>query len=136
MTSYLIDNSALARYGQPTVSAALTPLIARGLVGVSIVTELEFGYSSRSPHDYERGRELLAELLPVGLSPRAEQTARTLQERLVRTGTHRAVALADILIAASALEEGVTILHYDADFDLIAEVTGQATEWVVPRGSI
>ena len=30
----------------------------------------------------------------------------------------------------------LTVLHYDADFDLIAEITGQPTEWVVPRGSI
>jgi len=27
-------------------------------------------------------------------------------------------------------------LHYDADFDLIAGVTGQPTEWIVPRGSV
>jgi len=28
------------------------------------------------------------------------------------------------------------VLHYDADFDLIAEITGQPCEWVVPRGTI
>jgi hypothetical protein len=28
------------------------------------------------------------------------------------------------------------VLHYDHDFDLIAAVTGQPTEWVVPAGSI
>jgi hypothetical protein len=27
------------------------------------------------------------------------------------------------------------VLHYDKDFDRIAEVTAQPTEWVVPPGS-
>jgi hypothetical protein len=30
----------------------------------------------------------------------------------------------------------LTMLHYDADFDLIASVTGQPCEWVVPPGSV
>jgi hypothetical protein len=29
----------------------------------------------------------------------------------------------------------LTVLHYDGDYDMIAKVTGQPTEWVVPRGS-
>jgi len=29
----------------------------------------------------------------------------------------------------------VRVLHYDRDFDLIAEVTGQPVEWVVPYGT-
>jgi hypothetical protein len=35
-----------------------------------------------------------------------------------------------------AEREGVTILHCDIDYDLIAEVTSQPAQWVVPRGSI
>ena len=42
----------------------------------------------------------------------------------------------DLLVAAAAERAGLTVLHYDQDFDLIAEVTGQPTEWVVPRGSV
>jgi Arc/MetJ family transcription regulator len=30
----------------------------------------------------------------------------------------------------------VTLLHYDTDFDLIAKVSGQDTQWVVPQGSL
>lgn len=133
---YLLDNSALARYGNPAVAAALSPRIARGLVGVSIVTELEAGYSSRSAAGYRQIQELLRELTPVQLSPRAEARARVIQEQLVRAGTHRAVSIADVILAASALEEGLTVLHYDGDFDLIAGLTGQPVEWVVPRGTV
>ena len=55
---------------------------------------------------------------------------------LADRGQHRAVSLADLLIAAAAEAAGVPVVHYDADFDLIASVTGQDTAWVVPRGLI
>jgi len=30
----------------------------------------------------------------------------------------------------------LTLLHYDPDFELIASVTGQRHEWIVPRGTV
>ena len=42
----------------------------------------------------------------------------------------------DLLIAAAAEANGLTVLHYDADFDRISAVTGQRSEWVVPAGSV
>ena len=45
-------------------------------------------------------------------------------------------AFPDLLIAAVAERERVTLLHYDRDFDLIAHITGQAMQWVVPRGTV
>ncbi len=44
--------------------------------------------------------------------------------------------VADLLLAATGEFEGLTVLHYDTDLDVIAEVTGQPTEWVVPRGTV
>jgi predicted nucleic acid-binding protein len=40
------------------------------------------------------------------------------------------------LVAAAAEDANLVVLHYDADFDRIAAVTGQRCEWVVPAGSI
>ena len=42
----------------------------------------------------------------------------------------------DLLIAAAAEARGLTVLHYDADFDQIADVTGQSCQWIVPAGSV
>lgn len=28
------------------------------------------------------------------------------------------------------------MLHYDHDFELIAEITAQPTEWIVPAGTV
>jgi predicted nucleic acid-binding protein len=55
---------------------------------------------------------------------------------LARRGRHRAAGLPDLLQAAVAERHAVTLLHYDSDFDLIAAVTGQPMQWVVPRGSV
>lgn len=53
----------------------------------------------------------------------------------LRDGSHRALSMADPVIAATAERHGATVLHYDRDYDMIAAITGQATTWVVPAGT-
>jgi len=48
----------------------------------------------------------------------------------------RSVKHADLLIAAAAERAGLTLVHYDADYETIAEITGQPVRWVAPRGSV
>jgi predicted nucleic acid-binding protein len=59
-----------------------------------------------------------------------------IQTALARKGQHRGVTIPDLLIAAAAEAAGLTVLHYDSDFDAIAGITGQPAEWVVPQGSV
>ncbi|GAA2008776.1 hypothetical protein GCM10009799_40630 [Nocardiopsis rhodophaea] len=61
--------------------------------------------------------------------------AMDVQHALARKGHHRR-ALPDLIIAATAEEHGAVVVHYDKDYDLISEVTGQETRWVVPAGSL
>ena len=56
-------------------------------------------------------------------------------QRLLAQNHQRGRKAPDLIIAAAAEENGLAILHYDADFDRIALVTGQPAEWIVPRGS-
>ena len=49
---------------------------------------------------------------------------------------HPRVAHVDLLVAAAAESAGMTVLHYYADFDEIAGVTGQPTRWIATRGSL
>lgn len=58
-----------------------------------------------------------------------------IQGELAKTGRHR-LPLPDLLIAAAAESADLVILHYDGDFETIAEVTGQLVEWIVERGSV
>lgn len=134
---WLVDKSALWRLPHMAIAASLLDRMLAGRVGVSITTELEMGFSARSLSDYARMRERYIDPLPVVSLPfRAEARARDVQRMLVERGQQRGVSVPDLLIAATAEIEGLTVLHYDADFDLIADVTGQRMEWIVPRGSI
>ncbi len=134
---YLVDKSALARLRHPSVAAVLTPLVLAGEVATCGVIELEILFSARSHADVLRTREIRARAFP--LVPVAQQDfdrAIEVMVELARRGLHRAVALPDLLISAIAERERLTVLHYDADYDHVALVTGQAMRWVVPRGSV
>lgn len=134
---WLVDRSVLSRLDVEEVARVVLPRMRAGQVGVCLVTELEVGWSARSVRDHAATRsELLDHLIPVPSPARAEQRARDLQQLLVARGQHRAVGVPDLLVAAIADVEDLTVLHYDADFDLVAQVTGQDTEWVVARGSV
>ncbi|GAA1594178.1 hypothetical protein GCM10009731_54570 [Streptomyces globosus] len=58
-----------------------------------------------------------------------------IQALALNAGFHRAVSLADVLIAATAERHRATVLHYDGDFDMIASVSGLQAEWVVEPGT-
>ena len=132
---YLADKSALSRLHHPTVAHRLGPLLVDGLVATTPIIDLEILYSARSPADYE---QILAErraLPSFPLTPEVTDRAVDVQHRLARGGRHR-LPLPDLLIAAVAELNDLAVVHYDADYDRIAEVTGQSCEWVVPRGSL
>ncbi len=57
-------------------------------------------------------------------------------QRLLAAKHQRGRKVPDLLIAAAAETRGLTVLHYDSDFDQIAGVTGQECEWVVAAGSV
>jgi len=58
------------------------------------------------------------------------------QDLLAARSQQRGEKIADLLIAAAAEAAGLVVLHYDHDFELIADVTGQPTEWIVPAGTV
>ena len=67
--------------------------------------------------------------------PEVMAKAIELQHELARHGHHR-VPIPDLVISAAAQAVGLTVLHYDSDFERISDAGGAAQEWVVPRGSL
>jgi predicted nucleic acid-binding protein len=131
---FLIDTSALARfmrgdaeqYGWDRAAAA-------GLIATCPVTELEFFYSARSAEDRAQGTDdmrLLFGWVPV--DDRAYDRAWRVQELLTRKGQHRSAGPVDLVVAATAELQGLTLLHRDRDFECIAAVTGQPLQWYGP----
>ena len=128
--SWIIDKSALVRLGNSPDAEAWANRIERGLVRITTVTLLEVGYSARSGTDLAM---LLAtapvSAMPVEYSaPAIEDRAMEVQRRLAERGHHRAPSIPDLLIAATAEINHHTVLHVDKDFELIADLTGQAVE--------
>ncbi len=137
VASYLADTSALARLRYGPVAVVLGAMIEAGLVATCGVIEFELGWATRSGKEFDElrtDRDAGYEWLPTHDGD--WRRALGVQAALWRGGQVRAVGFPDLLIAAVAEREGVTVLHYDGDFDLIAGVTGQPVQWVVPRGTV
>lgn len=133
---FLVDKSALARFARPSVAAVLQPLFITDAIGTCAMVDLEVQFSARSPRDYERLRADQRSLRRFAVTEEVCERALDVQRTLARTSRHRGVTIPDLVTAACAELNAATLLHYDADFDLVAEVTGQPVEWVVPRGSV
>jgi hypothetical protein len=76
-------------------------------------------------------------------TPRTPSPIHLSKHDVIAEGSHtlaansqRGCKLPDLLVAAAAEQAGYTVLHYDADFDLIASVTGQPCQWVAPPGTV
>ena len=133
---YLIDKSALARMQHPKVRGRLAPIIDAGEAATCSIIDLEVLYSvrNRKGHSRVRTRRNLA-YRRVELTEATFERAIDVQGLLAARGRHR-LPIPDLIIAAAAEKDRLTVLHYDADFDAIAAVTGQQVEWVAPRGSL
>ena len=133
--TYLADTSAFARLDKPHVAAAIAPLIVDGRIALCSPVAFELGFSARSAADHDA---VMSRIDAFESAPTAEadhRRALEIQGLLADTGRHRALSLVDGLVAAIAEARNLTVLHYDADFDLVASITGQPTEWIVARGS-
>jgi predicted nucleic acid-binding protein len=133
---FLIDTSALARLMRPGAeSFGWDQAVAAGLIAVCPITELEFFYSTRSAADRERAIPDMQSLFGwVPVHDRAFARAFEVQHGLTTKSQHRGAGPVDLVVAATAELYGLTLLHSDRDFDVIAAVTGQPHRWygVVP----
>lgn len=130
MTSWLIDKSALVRLAASPDAEEWASRIERGVARITTVTRLEVGYSARSAAELRTGlREPPVAAMPVEyLTPAIEDRAVEVLMLLGDRGKHRAPSIPDLIIAAAAELADLTVLHMDKDFEIIADITGQAVE--------
>jgi predicted nucleic acid-binding protein len=133
--THLVDTSVISRLGEESVRAVVEPLVQAGRVGRAGITDLEVGYGARNAKEWDQDLADLAVFELVETTTGHVQRARQVQ-RLLASRSQRGRKIPDLLIAAAAEEAKLTVLHYDADFDLIARVTGQPCQWVVPAGTV
>jgi predicted nucleic acid-binding protein len=134
---YLIDTSAWARMNQPAVNKRLNTILTEGAAGTCLPLDLEDGRSARNFRDAMSIRALRAKVMTeLPITAGVATRSRDLQLALTQRGYHRAASPVDLITAATAAEYGAIVLHYDRDYDLIADVGGPRCEWVVPAGTL
>jgi predicted nucleic acid-binding protein len=128
---YLIDTSGLFRILQEKLRQAWTDQLTAGVIAVCPVVEFEFLYSARSLADRLAKRRLLREVFGwVPMNERVYERAEAVQQMLTETGKHRSARPVDLLIAATAERERLTVLCDDHDYKVVASVTGQPVKLV------
>jgi predicted nucleic acid-binding protein len=133
--TFIVDTSVLKRLHRPEIRRVIEPLALEGALGRASICDLEVGYSARNVDEWDRLIGALDAFSMVETS--AEHVRRALQvQRLLARDSQRGRKIPDLLIAAAAEDVDATVLHYDADFDRIAAVTGQPCRWVVPAGTV
>jgi predicted nucleic acid-binding protein len=137
----LLDNSAWARLADPALGedrvAEVADAFESGLVATCLPFLLEAGYSARSASDHA---ELLAELLSLphhAIDEAVEQRALSARRQLTRVGHHRMPPV-DLLVAAVADVHRLGVLHYDRDYDVLADKTDLdfPSVWLAPAGTL
>ncbi len=136
--TFIADKSAWSRAGHARAREAWS----RALLGRQIVTcpivDLELLYSTRSGDDFNRLASDLAQLRTVPVTRSVTNAAQQALSTLAHEAPlhHRSVKLPDLLIAACAADASVGVLHYDEDFDRLANVLEFESRWIAARGSI
>ena len=128
---YLIDTSGLFRILQSELRKAWSDQLVAGVIAICPAVELEFLYSARSLADRLEKRQLTHDLFSwVPMPERAYERAGEVQQMLTEAGMHRSAGPVDLLIAANAERERLTVLCDDRDYQAIARVTGQPVKLV------
>jgi predicted nucleic acid-binding protein len=133
--THLLDTSVLTRLREPTIRRAIESRTESAELARAGISDLELGYSARDAAEWDRLTQAVEVFELVETTAEHLRRARQVQ-RLLASKHQRGRKVPDLLIAAAAETRNLTILHYDADFDRIAAVTGQPCEWVVPAGSV
>jgi hypothetical protein len=134
----LADTSVWARKAHPLVRGWFVSAIEAGEIAGCDMIALELLHSARNPAEFALIEDGL-----LGMPWVAPDAADWLRAREVyrvlggRPGMmQRTVKHPDLLIAAAAERAGMTLVHYDADYEAIAEITEQPVRWAAPRGSL
>ena len=134
---YLADTSVYVLQGRhPQVQRRFETLLVEGRLAVCQMTALEYLNNAPDPKGYEILHAALRGQRWLDVTADAMDRAMQVHRQMAKNSQHRHFRLPDLVIAATAELHRATVLHYDADYDRIAAITGQAVEWVAPQGSL
>ncbi|HST86102.1 MAG TPA: PIN domain-containing protein [Kineosporiaceae bacterium] len=134
---YLADTSFLVHQErEPAVRNRYERLLLQGRVALCQLTAMEWLNTAANPQAAAALTTVIKGHRWFDVTTAAMDRAMEVYIQLAAESQHRNFSLPDLVIAATAEQNGATVLHYDSDYDRIAAVTGQPVEWVVPQGSL
>lgn len=127
---WLIDKSALVRIGRSPEADKWAERVEQGMVRISTVTLLEAASSARSPSDLAELLDLppLSRMPVEYVTPASERRTVEVLRWLSELGHNQAPSIPNLMVAATAEQAKLTVLHADKGFELIAGITGQPME--------
>ena len=124
---FLLDTSAFWHLTRaPETMKAWEHYGAEGMFHVSEPTRAEILYSAENAahrHEMASVLDILCELAPVPKD--AWRWADAAQYKLTLKSQHRGPGPSDLVVAATAVHHGLTVLHVDSDFVTIASVLSE-----------
>ncbi len=142
MTKYLADTSAWLlsqrRDAPADLRKSFSDFVSDGEIAICGAVEWELLHSTNNAAEYTALRLSLRALERAPFGDAEWAGALDIGQALAEKGgsLHRPPSMPDAIVAVAAERAGLTVLHYDKDFDLIAGVTGQPCEWIAPKGSL
>ncbi len=134
---YLIDKSAAARAGHPSISREWRAAAEAGQLVVCPVFLMEALQSARNAGELEEVEAELGVLPEVRMHHSTWRVAVGALRDLAALGPgHHRVSLPDALIAAAGQENALGVIHYDEHYDRLATVLAFESRWLAPRGSL
>ncbi|HZM83739.1 MAG TPA: PIN domain nuclease [Candidatus Limnocylindrales bacterium] len=134
---YLADTSIYVLQARhPAVRQRFERLLLEGRLACCQMVALEYLNNAPEPAGYEVLRKAMTAQRWLDVDAAAMDRAMEVHRAMAAASQHRHFRLPDLIIAATAELAGATVLHYDADYDRIAAITGQPTEWAASRGSL
>jgi predicted nucleic acid-binding protein len=133
----LIDTSAFARASHPEVRGGWQEALRQDRLRLAPPARMEILYNARDGAMFD---VLAAELSAVRPAPLTSSVLRAAEDAM-RSLAHRSAGsqrlpVIDYLIAAAAQEMGAAVIHYDRDYDTLAEVMEFDSVWLAPAGAL
>jgi predicted nucleic acid-binding protein len=131
----VVDTSAWSRAHYPEVRERWTDALLADRLRLSPAARLEILLTARDSTTFDALAEELSACRTAPLTSSviraAEEAMRALTHR--SAGAHR-LPIVDYLLAAAAQESGAAVLHYDRDYDTLAEIMEFESIWLAPAG--
>ncbi|MGI8659870.1 MAG: PIN domain-containing protein [Thermoleophilaceae bacterium] len=133
----VVDTSAWSRAHQSHVKDAWKQALLEDRMRISPLVRFEILTGARSGRTFD---ELTDELSTWRAAPLTATVLRAAHDAM-RTLAHRSsgaqrLPIVDYLVAAAAQEIGAAVLHYDSDYDTLAEIMEFESIWLASPGSL